>query len=405
VAAARLSDQLRKRLNAWLADDRTGTDRLLARLRELRETEAVPACSTALHVLTHLEISEQQAERLFEDLVRHRAELIRALGRDPGLRVAAIDFLSNVRQLLAHPVVVESGLLERTERSAVTDPLTRLFNRRHFGQALALELRRSHRYSLRLSLLMLDVDTFKRLNDRHGHVFGDLVLQRMGHVLRRAVRDADTPCRYGGEEFAVILPETDRLGAYALAERIRLHVRQSFTDKPVGGQPVEVTLSGGIAAYPVDGEDPQALITRADQALYLAKRLGRDHISLYHSERRRSVRYPAKSTARAGLHLRPGGAASPVRPLNVSREGALLDIDGGEPAPAASIELSFEGRDARGSERAWLRSARVVRVERRGVRGAGARVAVAFEEPLPEDCLFQQVQRAGPLPALPGGRK
>jgi diguanylate cyclase (GGDEF)-like protein len=403
VAADRVSDELRKRVNALLADDRCDARRLMARLRELREAEGIRAHSAALHVLAHLEIPEVQAERLLDDLLRHRIEVTRALGRDPGLRVAAIDYLANVKKLLANPAIVESSHLERTERSALTDPLTRLYNRRHFARALALEVRRSHRYSLRLSLLMLDLDAFKRLNDRHGHLFGDLVLQRVGQELRRAVRDADTPCRHGGEEFMVILPETDRLGGFAVAERIRRRVRCSFAERPVGGHRVRVSLSGGIASYPVDGEDPPALIARADQALYLAKRLGKDRISLYHSERRGAIRYPAKVTARTRLQQVPGRRPPETRPLNLSRVGALLDLD--ERLPAATpVELTFSGRDAAGLPREWVVAGRVVRIERRGAGGDRCRVAVAFDAPLAEDCLFQQVQRTSALRAVEGGR-
>jgi diguanylate cyclase (GGDEF)-like protein len=403
VTALRLSDELRKRLHALLANDRCDGDRLMTRLRELRKAEGIRACSAALSVLAHLEIPEVQAERLLVDLLRHRAKVTLALGRDPGLRVAAIDYLPNVNKLLANPAVVESSELERTERSAVTDSLTRLYNRRHFGRALALEVRRSHRYSLQLSLLMLDLDAFKRLNDRHGHLFGDLVLQRVGQELRRVVRDADSPCRYGGEEFAVILPETDRLGGLAVAERIRECILRSFAERSVGGKHVEVTLSGGIASFPVDGEEAQALIARADQALYLAKRLGKNRISLYHSERRGAIRYPVKSTTRAGLLTPTGEAASEVRPLNLSRAGALLDLDE-ELEQAASVELEFKGRDMAGRPRAWFMAARVVRIERGGAQGDRWRVAVAFESPLPDECLFQQVQRTSALRAVQGGR-
>jgi len=403
VTVKRVSDQLRRRLQALLADDRGDPIRLMARLRELREVEGVRACSAALHLLAHLEIPEVQAERLLADLLRHRAEITRALGRDPGLRVAAIDYLANVKKLLANPAIVESSRLEQTERSAVTDSLTRLHNRRHFERALALEVRRSHRYSLRMSLLMLDLDAFKRLNDRHGHLLGDLVLQRAGQELRRALRDADTACRYGGEEFTVILPETDRLGGYTVAERIRERVHRSFSERAVGGKHVEVTLSGGVAAFPSDGEEPAALVSRADQALYLAKRLGKNRVSLYHSERRRAIRYPARSSA--GVRLQHGAGTDPaeVRPLNLSLSGALFDLDE-ELAPALAVELTFDGRDRAGRWCAWVASARVVRVERRGARGGGYRVAVAFDQPLPEACLFQHVQRTGALRAVQGGR-
>jgi diguanylate cyclase (GGDEF)-like protein len=395
-----LSERVRKRLAALVADDRASGGELLDRLRELRAVEGIDACAAAVHSLAHLQMPEGQAERLLEDLVRHRDQLREALGRDAGLRVAAIDYLSNVKKLLANPTIVESNQLERTEKHAITDELTRLYNRRHFERTLSLELRRSQRYSLRLSLLMLDLDAFKGLNDRYGHLFGDLVLQRVGQILRRAVREADVPCRFGGEEFAVILPETDRLGAYAVAERVRRRIAECFAERPVGGRRVGVSLSGGIAAHPDDGEVPDALVARADQALYISKSRGKNCISLFHAERRSAVRYPVKATARIGLAGPAAMAAGAVQPVNLSRSGALLEV---AELPASvgevALELTFGGRDASGKSRCWTMPARVVRLERR-VPFAACRIAVAFEEPLPEECLQQQVRRGRSVGAV-----
>jgi len=384
-----------------LADDRCDAEDLVSRLRTLGEQEQAPVFAGVLHMLAHLSIPDVQAERLLDDLLRHRDEVRRALGRDPGLRVATIDYLTNVKKLLANPTVVESSQLERTERSAVTDPLTRLYNRRFFARALALEIRRSHRYALRLSLLMLDLDGFKRLNDEHGHMFGDLVLHRVGRVLRRAVRDADTPCRFGGEEFAVILPETDRLGAYTLAERVRRALRDEFCKRRVNGTLIEVTVSGGIASYPVDGEEPSELIARADAALYVAKRGGKDRISPYHSEQRETIRYPAREALQAELRAMPDGPLLGVTPLNLSRGGGLLDLEGEVP-DGEPVEIIFHGRDRWGRPRIWNAAARVVRVERAAGPDSCGRIAVAFDGGLQNDCLDQQVQRSRPLRVVGG---
>jgi diguanylate cyclase (GGDEF)-like protein len=384
-----------------LADDRPDGEWLMKRLRDMRDREGVQAFSTLLHLLAHLNLPDLKAESLLTELLRHREEVHEALGRDPGLRVATLDYLSNVRRLLGNPTIVEQSQLEATEKSAITDPLTRLFNRRHFMRALDMEVRRSERYSLRMSLLMLDLDEFKALNDRHGHLFGDLVLQRVGKLLRKAVRDADVACRFGGEEFAVILPETDRLGSFAVAERIRRSIRTGFAEKPIGGKLVHVSLSGGIAAYPEDGPAPAKLVARADQALYLAKRGGKNRISLHHSERRGAVRYPAKGAARVELVRRSDAEPVPARPVNLSLGGVLLDTRG-KYDTADHVEVRFDGIDATGRKRDWSTEATVIRVEP-GEASAGEtedspqvelrRVALAFARPIPEDCLFQHVRR------------
>ena len=213
--APRPSGQDRRRLAALLTDKNLDGGRLLSRLREIRSFEGLAAFSEVVHLLAHVELTEPDAEELLVELLRHRGEMSGQLGRDPGLQVAAIDFLTHVRPLLTNPTVVELTLLDQTERYAITDPLTDLFNRRFFQSALDTEVRRSHRHSLELAVLMLDLDSFKSVNDVYGHPFGDRVLRRAGGAIRRSVRESDTACRFGGEEFCVILPETDRLGAFA----------------------------------------------------------------------------------------------------------------------------------------------------------------------------------------------
>jgi diguanylate cyclase (GGDEF)-like protein len=139
-----------------------------------------------------------------------------------------MDFLTNVERRLLNPKIVEMETYEATERSARTDALTTLSNRRVFDEVLDREIRRSRRYRWPVTLLLLDLDRFKEVNDAWGHLLGDLVLERIGGLLRRTVREADVCCRFGGEEFAVVLPETARLGGFAVAERLRRQVEREF---------------------------------------------------------------------------------------------------------------------------------------------------------------------------------
>ncbi|NIM00803.1 MAG: diguanylate cyclase [Acidobacteria bacterium] len=377
--ASRIHQPTRQRLVALLAADHLDGSGLIQRLRQLRRLEGVATCSAMLHLLTHLELPEDEAEQLLVELNSHRSEVGATLGRDPGLPVAAVDYLSNVRGLLRNPTIVELDELETTERSAVTDSLTGLHNRRYFDSALDIETRRSMRYGLGLSLLLLDLDLFKPINDLHGHRLGDLVLARVGGLLRRAVRDADVACRFGGEEFAVILPETGRLGAFSLGERVRLLVQKAF-EEPFEGLAIELSVSGGVATFPRDGETAEMLVERADRAMYLAKKEGRNRIVLYHSERRRFVRFPVRSNAR--VWLRAGGSSGiEMRPINLSRSGALLSTTG-PTRTEGTVELKLRMR-----EREWVVSGKVVRSGRRSL-------AVRFDRPLPEDCFEGHVRRS-----------
>ncbi len=166
----------------------------------------------------------------------------------------------------------------RLEALAVTDGLTGLFNRRRFEEVLDLEVRRAQRMGTPLSLLMMDVDHFKVYNDTHGHPAGDEVLRTLARLMRERLRATDIPCRYGGEEFAVILPGTSRTDGLILASDLRLiveaHPFEHEADQPGG----RLTISIGVAAYPEDAPDEAALVRAADQALYRAKQRGRNRV-------------------------------------------------------------------------------------------------------------------------------
>ncbi|MEZ4367234.1 MAG: sensor domain-containing diguanylate cyclase [Kofleriaceae bacterium] len=189
---------------------------------------------------------------------------------------------------------------------AMVDGLTGLFVRRYFDVRIAEELERSRRYATSFSVIMMDIDDFKSLNDTHGHLTGDRVLREVAAVVRDQMRGVDTAARYGGEEFAVILPRTEKVPAYNLAERIReaIATRRIAIDGAPGGE-LSVTASLGIAAFP-DGADPDGegaddVVRRADRALYRAKQLGKNRVELYWLER------PARAASAGG---EGGGAAA-----------------------------------------------------------------------------------------------
>jgi len=165
----------------------------------------------------------------------------------------------------------------RNFQMATVDQLTHLYLRDFFFRKLTEEQARARRYGSTFTALMLDLDSFKEINDRMGHLAGDRYLQRVGEVIRETMRAADIPCRYGGEEFCILLPETDLDGATRIAERIRTRI--SNLEVRVGDDLLKTTISVGIAAYPADYPGTvQGLLEKADQALYLAKQTGRDRV-------------------------------------------------------------------------------------------------------------------------------
>jgi diguanylate cyclase (GGDEF)-like protein/putative nucleotidyltransferase with HDIG domain len=172
---------------------------------------------------------------------------------------------------------VES-LIAQLYDSARTDPLTKLYNRRGFRELLDLELERSRRGEGTMAVLVGDLDHFKEVNDRSGHHVGDAVLRMLATILSEGKRQIDIAGRVGGEEFALILPGTDRDGAFILAERLRADVQEAFSDATV-----PVTISFGIATHPEHGETAAGLLRSADEALYAAKESGRNR-TVIHSE-------------------------------------------------------------------------------------------------------------------------
>jgi diguanylate cyclase (GGDEF)-like protein len=181
------------------------------------------------------------------------------------------------------------NLLERVQQMAVTDGLTQLANRRSFDRSLDRELSRAARMDGRLSVVLLDIDNFKLLNDSHGHVAGDGVLRQVAAALRECGREYDTIARYGGEEFAAVLPGCSSGLAMQVAERLREAVEDASTDIPV-------TASAGVATYPYDGIDIAGLLSAADQALYASKRAGRNTVRSAEQARAVPIPRPAAAT-------------------------------------------------------------------------------------------------------------
>ncbi len=159
---------------------------------------------------------------------------------------------------------------------SITDGLTQLFNPRHFHKVLSAELDRAKRYDTPVSLLLLDIDNFKRFNDEFGHQEGNMVLVEVAKIMRESIRESDSAYRYGGEEFSVILVGTSSQGAIMVAERIRKSMEQRAFH-PTPEQPVHVTISLGVAQY-APGEEATELVARADRNMYVAKQKGKNQV-------------------------------------------------------------------------------------------------------------------------------
>jgi diguanylate cyclase (GGDEF)-like protein len=220
--------------------------------------------------------------RLLDHRLIHRIKALEAdmakTDLDPTLLAhrAEIDEIDAMRNELAALLKRLTAQHTELERLATTDSLTGLGNRRFLFERLGQEVYRARRYHTPLSLLLFDIDHFKRINDGWGHAVGDHVLREIARETHQSLRKADTAGRYGGEEFIVLLPETDLAEAVALAHRLNREISRKVI-KPERGSPILVTVSVGVATL-APAESGEELVQRADQALYRAKQAGRDRV-------------------------------------------------------------------------------------------------------------------------------
>jgi diguanylate cyclase (GGDEF)-like protein len=170
-------------------------------------------------------------------------------------------------------------LYDQLQKWAIADSLTGLYSKSYCLERLNLEFTRSKEFNLSLSVAMLDLDDFKALNDRYGHLTGDVVLRDTAKIIKSSMRNIDFIGRFGGEEFLIIMPEAEKNGSKFAAERIRREVENCVIK--AFGQAIKVTLSIGIANFPVDADSPAEIIEKADQALYLSKKNGKNRITLF----------------------------------------------------------------------------------------------------------------------------
>lgn len=231
------------------------------------------------HLSAHLSLTPKAAKTWWVRTIKHADVMTGQVGREVDFRTALLDMLTTEKTEIRGPKIIDLRIFMETEKASITDGLTQLKNRRHFQNILELEVKRSSRYHTPLTLMLVDVDDFKKFNDRYGHMAGDLALIRFSRTLEKALRDVDVACRYGGEEFAAILPQTDIYGAQVSAGRLLLSTRKKKGPKVQGKNLPAVTVSIGLATLGPKAKSPERLIYLADMALYQSKAAGKNTVS------------------------------------------------------------------------------------------------------------------------------
>lgn len=256
-----------------LAGDRDLTPEEQHYFRNLQAKYGDRVYAEMLFVLTHQYFPEEICPCLWQNIVLHKEALEEILARPVGVSVASMDYLANINGQIEEPCVISKGKIAQIAEIALKDGLTHLFDVSTFHTKLEMEIKRYKRYGSEMSLIMIDIDDFKEVNDTRGHQVGDRVLRKVSRLIAKTARDLDICSRYGGEEFAVILPQTGRREALLLAERTRQRIEDYFK------KGLQLTVSLGIATCPLDAESASMLITTADRALYLSKKEGKNRVS------------------------------------------------------------------------------------------------------------------------------
>lgn len=269
--------------------------------------------------LLSLSLAEDEARSVLAAIIDHHRTFAERMGHPVDIRVAAMDYATRHPELITDPVVVSLPTFALSQRLAAVDELTGLFNRRFLDLYLAKELNRARRYRQTFSLVFIDLDNFKAVNDEHGHDVGDRVLSSFGGEVQTLLRKEDFAARYGGEEFVVVLPHTDTEGARRFAQRLSSGL--GAVDLPAG---IRVTYSGGIATFPAHGTSEAELVHNADLALYQAKLNGKAHVRVAGPDKRSSPRHLAHLRARCFIDNEELGE---VILHDISRAGVSLEAE------------------------------------------------------------------------------
>ncbi len=281
-------EKIKATIIQYLNNDGDGEAALLRKIDQLAKREGDSVYQVLLFVLTHLEFDPIEAKEKWRQIIGHQKDVEANLERQVSLATATCDYFSSIKKKFQTPKIVEVDTFEGAIKLSTYDGLTGLYNRGFFEKALSKELKRAKRHDSQFSLIFLDLDNFKLLNDTLGHPAGDMALKSVAKEIIEQKRGEDLAARYGGEEIILILPQTAKNEARIIAERIRKKVEELKLEYQ--GHSFKLTISGGVASYPMDSVSMEGIVQCADKALYQAKENKKNNITLYTLERRKFER-------------------------------------------------------------------------------------------------------------------
>src|SRR6202162_2476076 len=290
-------------------------------LEGLEDPARGPFLRQFFRLIARIDLADTQASEYWERILLRRRELAESIGKKISLKTAMVDVLASTN-FLRVPILMEYDEFKKLQINAATDSLTGLYNRRLFDEYFDKELNRAKRYGHQLAVVILDLHKLKEVNDRHGHLQGDQVLQLAATTLRKTMRASDFAFRIGGDEFALLLPQTDPEQATTLCRRVRALYENEIRALKIE---IGVTLDFGVAVHPQDRDAEDDLMSLADQRLYELKEAGRAGSRVTPIESRETQQHPHEEAGPPAPetpsreeprheHVTPAGPTAPPKP-------------------------------------------------------------------------------------------
>ena len=263
-------------------------DIFINKLNNLAGKNGEDTYSVIIQTLTSLDLEPGEAKKCWLEIISHRGNMSDTLGRKISLLTTISDYFCSFEKSLKNHKIIGINAFEKIMKDSTHDDLTGLFNKAYMQDALSQHIALAKRHNTDLSILFLDIDNFKEINDTFGHHSGDIILKNIAHTISQEMRASDIIARFGGDEFVILMPNTYKINALLISERLR----KTIQEKPITikGTTHQITVSGGVAGFPVDALKVEDLLNLADSALYRAKGAGKNNISLFKEDKRRFLR-------------------------------------------------------------------------------------------------------------------
>ena len=263
-------------------------DTFIEELNKLAYKNGKNTYQSIIQILADIDLEPDEAKKCWFEIISHRDNISKALGKRTRLITAVSDYFHLYKKSLKQYKMIEINAYEKLIKESTHDNLTGLFNKAYFQNTLNKYLPLAKRNNTDLSVLFLDIDNFKEINDTFGHHSGDIILKKIAHILKQELRSSDIIARFGGDEFVILMPNTHKTDALLLSERLRTTIMNKTI--VIQDTNLQISVSGGVAGFPVDSQEAKKLLIMADSALYRSKGAGKNRISLFKEDNRRFLR-------------------------------------------------------------------------------------------------------------------